>query len=222
MSQKKKKKKSGRNVQRVRTCAAMAVSDTLAVAEENTITEEKNEPALVSEDMGRNPDGTFAKGNVFAEKYDDSFADELIRFFSKPLTRIEYKKTYFKDGTLASEEPKEFIGEYPTMGMFARHINVSVSALKAWAGITEEGKYKHDRFASAYACVKEWSAGMIESGALSGKLDSNMAKFVLTNDYGKQDKQVIDTNITGVDEKDLELIRRVEARLGKKNAESDN
>ena len=60
----------------------------------------------------------------------------------------------------------------------------------------------------------------MESGALSGKLDTNMAKFVLTNDYGKQDKQVVDTNITGIDEKDLALIRKVEARLGGKCEES--
>lgn len=161
----------------------------------------------------RNPDGTFAKGNDFAEKYDDSYADKLIEFFSQPLTRIEYKKTYNRNGDLESEYPVEFTADFPTMGMFARSIGVSVSALKAWAGITEDGKYKHNRFALAYARAKEWAGGMMESGALSGKLDANMAKFVLTNDYGKQDKQVIDTRVTGIDEKDLALIQRVEARL---------
>ena len=162
----------------------------------------------------RNPDGTFAKGNDFAEKYDESYADKLIKFFSQPLTRTEYKRSYYQDGKLKEESPIEITGDFPTMGMFARSINVSVSSLKAWAGITEDGKYKHDRFASAYARVKEWAGGMMESGALSGKLDANMAKFVLTNDYGKQDKQVIDTRVTGIDEKDLALIQRVEARLG--------
>ena len=170
----------------------------------------------------RNPDGTFAKGNDFAEKYDESYADKLIEFFSQPLTRIEYKKTYNKNGDIESEYPVEFTADFPTMGMFARSINVSVSALKAWAGITEDGKYKHDRFASAYARVKEWAGGMMESGALSGKLDANMAKFVLTNDYGKQDKQVIDTRVTGIDEKDLALIQRVEARLSAQKKDGGN
>ncbi len=166
----------------------------------------------------RNPDGTFAKGNDFAEKYDESYADKLIDFFSQPLTRIEYKRSYYSNEQLKEEYPVEITSDFPTMGMFARSIGVSVSALKAWAGITEDGRYRHDRFASAYACAKEWAGGMIESGALSGKLDANMAKFVLTNDYGKQDKQVIDTRVTGLDEKDLALIRRVEARLsGQKN-----
>ena len=161
----------------------------------------------------RNPDGTFAKGNDFAEKYDESFADQLIEFFSQPLTRTEYKRSYYQNGQVKDEFPVEITVEFPTMGLIARSINVSVSALKAWAGITEGGKYRHDRFASAYARVKEWAGGMMESGALSGKLDANMAKFVLTNDYGKQDKQVIDTRVSGVDEKDLALIRKVEARL---------
>jgi len=169
----------------------------------------------------RNPDGTFAKGNDFAEKYRDEYADKLIEFFSQPLSRVEYKRTYNKDGGVKSEVPIEFKADFPTMGMFARSIGVSVSALKAWAGITEDGRYTHARFASAYTRVKEWAGGMIESGALSGKLDANMAKFVLTNDYGKQDKQVIDTRVTGIDEKDLALIQRVEARLAgqKKNGD---
>lgn len=163
-------------------------------------------------DIGRTPDGRFAKGHSFSDKYKDEYADRLIDFFSQPLTRIEYKKTYYK-GELSSETPIEITNDFPTLGMFAREIGVSLSTLQAWAGIKEEGKYKHDQFATAYACVKEWAGGMMESGALSGKLDSNMAKFVLTNDYGKQDKQVIENNIKGLDEKDMELIRRVEARL---------
>ena len=170
----------------------------------------------------RNPDGTFAKGNDFSEKYDESYADKLVEFFSQPLTKIEYRRTYNRNGGIDSESPVEITNDFPTMGLFARSIGVSVSALKSWAGITEDGKYKHDRFASAYARVKDWAGGMIESGALTGKLDANMAKFVLTNDYGKQDKQVIDTHISGIDEKDLALIRRVEARLAGQNKDGDN
>lgn len=220
MSQKKKKKKGGKRAQNAPRAAASASADNLVAKDIESPAEAKNEAVDEARETGRNPDGTFAKGNVFSEKYDDSYADELLVYFGKPITRVEYKKTYFKDGTIASEFPIEFTDDFPTMGMFARRIGVSVSALKAWAGITEDGKYKHDRFASAYACVKEWAAGMMESGALSGKLDTNMAKFVLTNDYGKQDKQVVDTNITGIDEKDLALIRKVEARLGGKCEES--
>jgi hypothetical protein len=168
---------------------------------------------------GRNPDGTFANGHDFSEKYDDKYADMLIDFFSQPLTRTEFKRTYNRNGDVESEYPIEFVNDFPTMGMFARSIGVSVSALKSWAGITYDGKYKHDHFALAYARVKEWAGGMMESGALSGKLDTNMAKFVLTNDYGKQDKQVIDTRVTGIDEKDLALIQRVEARLREQNGD---
>ena len=162
---------------------------------------------------GRNADGTFAVGNNFSEIYKDEFADELIEFFKQPLTRTEMKRTYFK-GELSSEIPIEFTNDFPTMGMFARSIGVSVSAVKAWAGVTEDGKYKHDRFASAYACVKEWAEGMMESGALSGKLDANMAKFVLSNDYGKKDSKTVETSLTGIDERTLAVIERVAKRVG--------
>lgn len=160
---------------------------------------------------GRNADGTFAPGNNFAEVYRDEFADKLLEFFSQPLTYTEMKVTYFK-GEVSSETPVEFVRDFPTMGMFARSIGVSVSALKAWAGITEDGRYLHPRFASAYACVKEWAEGMMESGALSGKLDANMAKFVLTNDYGKKDSRVVEAK-TEIDERTRAVIERVAKRL---------
>ena len=133
--------------------------------------------------------------------------------YKQPITRTEMKRTYFK-GELSSEIPIEFTNDFPTMGMFARSIGVSVSAVKAWAGVTEDGKYKHDRFASAYACVKEWAEGMMESGALSGKLDANMAKFVLSNDYGKKDSKTVETSLTGIDERTLAVIERVAKRVG--------
>ena len=47
------------------------------------------------------------------------------------------------------------------------------------------------------------------------ELDANMAKFVLTNDYGKQDKQVVEQSVQGLSERDLDMIRRVEERLAR-------
>jgi hypothetical protein len=152
----------------------------------------------------RNPDGTFAPGNGFAAKYEDRFADDLLEFFSKPISRIEYEREYDKDGKIRSEKPIEMVEDFPTMGMFARSIHVSVSALKAWAGITENGKYRKARFASAYACVKEWAEGMMESGGITGKLNANMVKFVLTNDYGKKNDATLTLDVTLPDEIDEE------------------
>lgn len=156
---------------------------------------------------GRDERGRFTKGNNIskdqlfeedndkAKKYKDEYADQLIEFFSNPPTRVEYAKKYDKEGNLISETPIEFKNDFPTMGLFARKIGVSVSTLKAWAGITEDGKYKHRRFASAYARVKDWAGGMIESGALSGKLDTNMAKFLLVNNYGMTEKTQQDASL---------------------------
>lgn len=151
----------------------------------------------------RNPDGTFAPGNACSVKYKDEYADMLYEFFNKPLSRIEYEKEYDKDGNVKRERPIEMIEDFPTFGMFARHIGVSVSAVKAWAGITEDGNYRHARFALAYACVREWAEGMMESGGITGKLNANMVKFVLENDYGKKSNDAsagITLNVTLPDE----------------------
>ena len=185
----------------------------------DTDAEKKN---ISSYNRKRNPDGTFAKGNDFSDKYKDSYADDLIKFFSQPLSRIEYRKEYDKDGNLISETPVEIMGEFPTMGTFAMSIGVSVSTLKSWAGISDGGKYAHERFAKAYQRAKEWAGGLMEAGALSGKLNANMAKFVLTNDYGKEERQVIEQNLSGISERDLALIKRVGERIAASSAEGDN
>ena len=181
------------------------------------MSEEKKERKQVKRE--RNPDGTFAPGNGFSEKYEDEFVDKLYEFFSQPLTKIEYEEEYDKDGNIKYKKPIEMISDFPTFGMFARSIGVSVSAIEAWAGLKFDGKYKKPRFATAYACVKEWAAGMMESGGITGKLNANMVKFVLTNDYDKQDKQIIQSTVGNVDEKTLDLIRKVERRL--RDGESD-
>ena len=162
------------------------------------MSEEKKERKTVK--RARNPDGTFAPGNGFSEKYDDEFVDKLYEFFSQPLTKIEYEEEYDKDGNIKYKKPIEMISDFPTFGMFARSIGVSVSAIEAWAGLKFDGKYKKPRFATAYACVKEWAAGMMESGGITGKLNANMVKFVLTNDYGKKNDATMTLDITFPDD----------------------
>lgn len=159
--------------------------------------------AQKTEGTGRNPDGTFAAGNSFSDKYREEYADKLLEFFSRPISRVEYKRTY-KDGVVTSETPVEFTNDFPTMGMFARSIGVSVSALQAWAGIKEDGRYKHDRFATAYARALEWAGGMMQSGALTGRFDANMAKFLLSNDYGMNEKHDVTYTVSMSDEIDEE------------------
>lgn len=157
--------------------------------------EEKNSKERKNGKQERNPDGTFALGNECAAKYEDEYADKLLEFFSKPLSRIEYEEEYDKDGNVKSKRPVEMVEDFPTFGMFARSIGVSVSAIKAWAGITYDGQYKKARFAFAYACAKEWAEGMMESGGITGKLNANMVKFVLTNDYGKKNDATMTLDI---------------------------
>ncbi len=189
----------------------MAAKKSKSVQAKNKASESADKK--VKEGVFRDEKGRFTKGNTFSDKYDEKYADALIEFFKKPLVRIEYEKHYDKDGNLLEEIPIQFVDAFPTMGMFAMSIGVSLTTIKSWAGISDGGQYMKPRFAAAYQRAKEWAGGMIESGALSGKLNANMAKFVLTNDYGKRESQEINVRPSDMSEKDLALIRRVEARL---------
>ena len=188
-----------------------------ATAKKEGGTQAKNKPcgeaASKKKEAFRDELGRFTKGNSFSEKYEEKYADELLEFFKQPITKVEYRREFDKNGNLIAETPVEIMGDFPTMGMFAIKIGVSVTTLKSWAGISDGGQFMKPRFAKAYQMAKEWAGGMIESGALSGKLNANMAKFVLTNDYGKRDSQDINVHSPDMDEKDLALIKRVEARL---------
>ena len=167
----------------------------------------------------RNKKGQFQKGNTIGKetrfkdknkvacKYDDKYCDELIQFFSKPATRVEYKETYYK-GELTSRTPILLPEEYPTFEMFAAKIGVSTSTLKNWC---EE----HARFADCYARAKEIQFGKLTSNAITGIYNPIYAKFEAVNNHSLKDKQEIDTTVKGeaIDDKTKALIERVEKRL---------
>lgn len=155
----------------------------------------------------------FKKDNQAACKYDPKYCDELIEFFSKPATRVEYKETYYK-GELTSRTPILLPEEYPTFEMFAAKLGVSASTLKNWSK-------EYPRFADCYARAKEIQYAKLTSNAMTGVYNPIYAKFEAVNNHSLKDKQEIETNVKGeaIDEKTRALIERVEKRL--KSAEKD-
>ena len=165
----------------------------------------------------RNERGQFVKGNEIGKetrvkkgetlslKYKEEYCTKLLEYFSKPSTRVEYKKTYVK-GELSSETPILLPEEYPTFELFAASIGVSVRALADW-------RDKYPQFADAYARAKEIQLGKLTSCAVMGLYNPLYAKFEAVNNHNQKDKSEVETNVSAVDEKTLALIQRVEARL---------
>ncbi len=157
----------------------------------------------------------FEKDNKAACKYKPEYCDMLIEYFNQPATRIEYKETYYK-GEVNGRTPIIVPNEYPTFELFAAKLGVSVRTLTNWC---EQDR----RFADCYARAKEIQYGKLTSLAVTGLYNPVYAKFEAVNNHNKQDKseveQKISGNISGVDDKTLALIERVERRLNgdKKN-----
>lgn len=170
----------------------------------------------------RNSKGQFVKGNTIGEetrferenaaatKYKEEYCQQLIDYFSKPATRVEYKETYFK-GELSSRTPIVVPEEYPTFEMFAAKIGVTTDTLRNWCE-------DHPRFRYYYARAKEIQLGKLTSNAITGLYNPVYAKFEAVNNHNQKDKQEVETSVSGslgvpMDDKTRALIERVEKRL---------
>ncbi len=170
----------------------------------------------------RDEKGRFKKGNSISSKYRAEYARRLIEYFRAPILKTEYKETYYPDGEIKSSEPVMVLTrEFPTFGMFAMSIGISLKTLEAWAGLVNGGCGRREEFAHAYELAKDWQKGMIESCALTGHLNSNIAKFILTNNFGMKDEVMSTVQVVGMDDKDRELLIRVEHRLEETEQHAD-
>lgn len=175
----------------------------------------------------RRPNGTFDKGNTIGKetrfavgdkaacKYKPEYCEQLIEYFSQPLTRMEFKETYYK-GEVASRTPMIFPNEYPTFQGFAAKIGVLLETLINWSK-------EYPQFRDSYARAKEMQYDKLTSGAMIGQYNPLYAKFEAVNNHGMKEKQEVNVGgslkVPQIDDKDLELIRRVEERL--KNAKKN-
>ena len=146
----------------------------------------------------------FLPGNNISLKYDDSFIALLYEYY---------------DGGYAD------IGSvFPTKNGFPRWLRlqkgiyISQKSINLWS--SGEAEYARG-FAVAYEELHNESADMLHSGALSKRFDPGYSKLLASACFGIREKtevkQEVEAHVGGIDEKDLALIHRVEARLGKFN-----
>ncbi len=144
-----------------------------------------------------NKDTKFKPGNRAASKYKAEYAERLIEFFGKPLTRTEYKEVLGKDGEVTKRIPMVVLNDYPTFEVFAAELGVTTDTLRNWAG-----KYKP--FGRAYDMAKQLQRGKLIAGTMGGLYNAQFAKFEAVNNHGMTERVVsdgkMDVEIKMVDE----------------------
>lgn len=153
------------------------------------------------ESTGRNTRGQFTKGHKIGEatrfakenaaacKYHEEYADQLIEYFSKPGTRVEYIKRYNRSGDVVSETPILLPNEYPTFEAFAASLKVCMDTLKNWCD-------QSPRFRNAYVRAKELQNAILRSNTLCGVYNPLFAKFEAVNNHGMSDKTANNSSVT--------------------------
>lgn len=115
-------------------------------------------------------------------KYKREYCEKLLEYFRVPEREIFYKKTYFNNGILKSEEPiTDTPVDLPTFQAFADSIDVDMDTLENWAK-------KHKEFFGAYARAKQIQEAIWLQESLSGRYNAQFAKFFGVNCLGYKDK----------------------------------
>jgi hypothetical protein len=138
------------------------------------------------------------KGNKYAlgnkggqpTKYRPEYCEKIIEFFTVQPQQTVYKRTYFSDGRIKSEEPVILPEQLPTFQKFADSIGVTVSTLWEWEKNIEE-------FSKAYARAKQLQEHIWLVNGMSNLYNSQFAQFFGKNCLGYKDTQNIE--VTGAE-----------------------
>ena len=124
-------------------------------------------------------------------KYKPEYCDDIIRYFDVPPQQTTYKKTYYADGTLKSEDPVTLACQLPTLQGYAHSIDINKDTLIEWSK-------EHQEFSVAYTRAKELQEQIWLINGMSGLYNSQFAQFFGTNCLGYKIKQdvTLDANVT--------------------------
>ncbi len=129
------------------------------------------------------------KGNKYAvgnnggapTKYRSEYCKQIIEYFTVQPQQVVYKKTYYADGGIKSEEPVVLPEQLPTFQKFADSIGVHVSTLLEWTEV-------HVEFSQAYARAKQLQEHIWLVNGMSNLYNSQFAQFFGKNCLGYKDK----------------------------------
>lgn len=118
-------------------------------------------------------------------KYKKSYCDDIVRFFAVPPSQTVYKKTYYADGGVKSEEPIVLPADLPTFQAFASSIGVHVDTLHEW-------RQQHEEFSEAYMRAKQMQESIWLVNGMSGRYNAQFAQFFGKNCLGYSDKSEVE------------------------------
>jgi hypothetical protein len=117
-------------------------------------------------------------------KYNPSYCQQIIEYFSAPLTK-NLKKTYTTKAGTVIEEDVEKGSEFPTIDEFsAKILGVDDTTLINW---TRE----HPEFLAAYTRAKQLQRDFLIKNGLQERYNSQFAIFVAKNCCGMTDKSEV-------------------------------
>ena len=128
--------------------------------------------------------------------YKPEYCDLIIEHFTIQPQQTVYKKTYYPDGSIKSEEPVVLAEQFPTFQKFADSIGVHMSQLTRWQDEYEE-------FRTSYARAKQLQENIWLVNGMSNLYNSQFAQFFGKNCLGYKDKT--ETEITGPNGGPIEL-----------------
>lgn len=140
-------------------------------------------------------------------KYKEEYCQRIIAYFDRPPQQTVYKRTFYADGGVKSEEPIVLGEQLPTFQGFAHEIGVAVPTLLEWCD-------EHPEFSKAYARAKELQERIWLVNGMGGQYNAQFAQFFGKNCLGYKDKteQDINANVALTDA-DKKLLDKVANRL---------
>jgi hypothetical protein len=127
-------------------------------------------------------------------KYEPRFAEMLIKFFDKPVTKT-VKKTIVHYGQQI-EIPVEVPETFPSLAAFAISIGVNKDTVLEWATASnDDGSLKHPEFSGAYKRAKDFQERYLVENGLKGIIQPLFTKFVCINVLNWKEK----TEVTNPD-----------------------
>jgi hypothetical protein len=142
---------------------------------------------MTEKNKGGRPLTTEKKSNAGAPtKYKEEYCQGIIDYFTVQPQQVVYKKSYFADGTLKSEEPVTLPAQLPTFQGYADTIGVHIDTLNEWCKI-------HEEFSESYARAKQLQEKIWLVNGMSNLYNSQFAQFFGKNCLGYKDKTEVES-----------------------------
>lgn len=152
----------------------------------------------------------FEPNNKIPCKYKEEYCDSIINYFLERANESNnnnlYKRSYYANGNIKSEEPIVRPPRYPTFELFAISIGVTPYTLLNWCK-------EYPRFREAYAQAKSIQLAITKVYAMEKLYDSNFAKFICVNEHDMKDRQEVSAEIKQLTPDEQNLLAKIGARL---------